>query len=151
LVSFAVVLTGFGLAALVRALIGSSKWVSAAAYVVLPVVVAVAAFPGLTGVLSDQPKRTVTAATIQGSVPRLGLDFNAQRRAVLDNHVRRTLLLADDIGAGRVARPDLVIWPENSSDIDPLRNADAYARISAAAAEVKVPILVGAVLVLPDG
>ena len=30
----------------------------------------------------------VTVAVVQGNVPRLGLDFNAQRRAVLDNHVR---------------------------------------------------------------
>ena len=33
------------------------------------------------------PVRTVTIAAVQGNVPRLGLDFNAQRRAVLDNHV----------------------------------------------------------------
>ncbi len=38
---------------------------------------------------------TVTVAAIQGSVPRLGLDFNAQRKAVLDNHVARTLALAE--------------------------------------------------------
>ena len=61
-------------------------------------------------------------AVIQGNVPRLGLDFNAQRRAVLDNHVARTEELAADVAAGRVARPDFVIWPENSSYIDPFRN-----------------------------
>ena len=61
-----------------------------------------------------------------------GLDFNAERRAVLDNHV------AGHPGRRRVGRrrrpaaPDLVVWPENSSDIDPLRNADAAAVINAA-------------------
>ncbi|MDJ0472003.1 apolipoprotein N-acyltransferase, partial [Rhodococcus fascians] len=45
---------------------------------------------------------TVTVALVQGNVPRLGLDFNAQRRAVLDNHVQRTIELADDIDSGRV-------------------------------------------------
>ena len=35
-----------------------------------------------------------TVAIVQGNVPRLGLDFNAQRRAVLDNHVDATLALA---------------------------------------------------------
>lgn len=89
---------------------------------------------------------TVTVALVQGNVPRLGLDFNAQRRAVLDNHVARTIDLAADIESGRVRTPDLVIWPENSSDIDPLRNPDAAARIDAAARAVGVPILVGAVL-----
>jgi apolipoprotein N-acyltransferase len=67
----------------------------------------------------------VTVAVVQGNVPRLGLDFNAQRRAVLDNHVRATLDLARRVEGGRTPRPDLVVWPENSSDIDPLRNPDA--------------------------
>jgi hypothetical protein len=62
-------------------------------------------------------------------VPRLGLDFNSQRRAVLDNHVRQTLRLAGDVKSGLVPQPRLVIWPENSSDIDPIANADAAAQI----------------------
>ena len=51
----------------------------------------------------DDP--TVTVAAVQGNVPRLGLDFNAQRRAVLDNHVRETLRLAEDVRAGRAPQP----------------------------------------------
>ncbi|MET9289129.1 apolipoprotein N-acyltransferase [Nocardia beijingensis] len=98
----------------------------------------------------DAGDRTVTVAAIQGSVPRLGLDFNEQRRAVLDNHVRRTDELADEVAAGRAPRPDVVIWPENSSDIDPLRNADAAAMITAASERIGAPILVGAVLINPD-
>ncbi|MFG1924822.1 apolipoprotein N-acyltransferase [Cryptosporangium sp. NPDC048952] len=95
------------------------------------------------------PKATgqnVTVAVIQGNVPRLGLDFNAQRRAVLDNHVTRTLTLARDVAAGKAKQPDLVIWPENASDIDPLINEDARAEIDEAASAIKAPILVGAVL-----
>ncbi|WP_436536905.1 apolipoprotein N-acyltransferase [Actinoplanes sp. HUAS TT8] len=87
-----------------------------------------------------------TVAIVQGNVPRLGLDFNAQRRAVLDNHVNATKQLATDVAAGKQPKPDLVIWPENSSDIDPLRNQDASDEISEAAREIGVPILVGAVL-----
>jgi apolipoprotein N-acyltransferase len=87
----------------------------------------------------------VTVAIVQGNVPRLGLDFNAQRRAVLDNHVQATLDLAADVQAGRLPRPDVVIWPENSSDIDPIRNLDAADAIDRAAAAVGVPVLVGAV------
>ena len=93
----------------------------------------------------------MTIAAVQGNVPRLGLDFNAQRRAVLDNHVRVTEQLAADVAAGRRPQPDLVIWPENSSDIDPLRNVDAAAQIDRAARAIKAPILVGAVLLNPDG
>jgi apolipoprotein N-acyltransferase len=79
-------------------------------------------------------------------VPRLGLDFNAQRRAVLDDHVQETLRLAAEVQAGRAPRPDLVVWPENSSDIDPYRNPDAAADISTAARAIGAPVLVGAVV-----
>jgi apolipoprotein N-acyltransferase len=93
------------------------------------------------------PTRTV--AVIQGDVPRAGLDFNAQRRAVLDNHVDRTLDLARRVADGEAAQPDLVLWPENSSDIDPYRNADANAEIDRAAARIGAPILVGAIVTGP--
>ena len=76
-------------------------------------------------------------------MPRLGLEFNAQRRAVLDNHVRETLRLAEDVRAGRAPQPQFVIWPEDSSDIDPLVNPDAAQQISAAAEAIGAPILVG--------
>ncbi|MDN5918473.1 MAG: apolipoprotein N-acyltransferase [Pseudonocardia sp.] len=102
---------------------------------------------GLVPPQAGPPQQTVTVAAIQGNVPRLGLEFNAQRRAVLDNHVRETERLAADVAAGRMPQPDIVIWPENSSDIDPLRNADAAAVIDQAATAIKAPILVGAVLV----
>ncbi|BBX96748.1 apolipoprotein N-acyltransferase [Mycobacterium lacus] len=92
---------------------------------------------------------TVTVAAVQGNVPRLGFDFNAQRRAVLDNHVRETQLLAEDVRAGVAPQPQFVIWPENASDIDPLANADAGQQISAAADAIGAPILLGTVLDLP--
>ncbi|WP_082698519.1 apolipoprotein N-acyltransferase [Mycobacterium sp. GA-2829] len=92
----------------------------------------------------------VTVAVVQGNVPRLGLDFNAQRRAVLDNHVRQTLQLAEDIRSGRAAQPQFVIWPENSSDIDPLLNDDARRQITRATTAIGAPILVGAVLARPE-
>ena len=89
---------------------------------------------------------SVTVAAVQGNVPRLGLDFNAQRRAVLDNHVRETMRLAEDVRAGAAAQPQFVIWPEDSSDIDPLVNADAGQLITQAADAIGAPILVGTVL-----
>ncbi len=89
-------------------------------------------------------------AIVQGDVPQSGLDFNAQRRAVLDNHVQQTLALAQDVAAGRQQRPDFVLWPENASDIDPYRNADARTAIDAAARTMEVPILVGTVVTDPQ-
>ena len=89
---------------------------------------------------------SVTVAVVQGNVPRLGLQFNTQRRAVLDNHVRETMRLADDVRAGSAPQPQFVIWPEDSSDIDPLLNVDAGQEIQAAAQAIGAPILVGTVL-----
>ncbi|MFI6957926.1 apolipoprotein N-acyltransferase [Nocardia sp. NPDC050408] len=120
---------------------------AAVTLVVIPITGAIlrTALPG-----PEQGDRTITVAAIQGSVPRLGLDFNAQRRAVLDNHVRRTEELARAVAGGKTRKPDVVIWPENSSDIDPLRNADAAAEITEASEQIGAPILVGAVLVNGD-
>jgi apolipoprotein N-acyltransferase len=117
------------------------RWLPALAG--LAVVVAAAGVAAGAGDWQTSGTRDYTVAVVQGNVPRLGLDFNAQREAVLRNHVNATLELAADADAGRVARPDLVLWPENASDIDPLKNPDARALIDGAARAVGVPILVG--------
>ncbi|WP_435821849.1 apolipoprotein N-acyltransferase [Micromonospora taraxaci] len=119
--------------------------------VAVPAALAVALTAGalLVPVAAAGSGATVTVAIVQGNVPRLGLDFNAQRQAVLNNHVDATLELAARVAAGQQDQPDLVVWPENSSDIDPLRNPTAGARISQAADTVRAPILVGAVLLGP--
>jgi apolipoprotein N-acyltransferase len=91
----------------------------------------------------------VTVAVVQGNVPRLGLEFNAQRRAVLDNHVSETMRLAEDVHAGTAAAPQFVIWPEDSSDIDPFVNADAAQEITEAAEAIGAPILIGTALDVP--
>ncbi|MFC4947774.1 apolipoprotein N-acyltransferase [Pseudonocardia sp. GCM10023141] len=154
LLSFVTVLAGLALGELLRRVVTRDGGVRG--FVTPAVLAALAMVTGPLAALvpatpSPKPERTVTIAAVQGNVPRLGLDFNAQRRAVLDNHVNETLKLAADVAAGTKPKPDLVIWPENSSDIDPLQNADAAAQIDRAARAVGVPILVGAVLRNPDG
>ncbi|OZD10276.1 apolipoprotein N-acyltransferase [Rhodococcus sp. 06-235-1A] len=154
LLSFAVALTGTGSASLLVAISrrqGVKSFVGPVAATIVASVVAVALLPTLHSNEAEDGGRTVTIAAVQGSVPRLGLDFNAQRRAVLDNHVRETMALAAEVDAGRQAAPDLVVWPENASDIDPLRNSDAATLITQASVAVGAPILVGTVLVNADG
>ncbi|KUI37904.1 apolipoprotein N-acyltransferase [Mycobacterium sp. IS-1590] len=160
LLSFAVVLVGFSLTAMVFEVV--QWWRRDDAQTAPPAVVvpglcisAVLLATALTwphvrqSGLGAGDEQSVTVAVVQGNVPRLGLDFNAQRRAVLDNHVRETLRLAEDVRAGRAPRPMFVVWPENSSDIDPLANPDARELISSAAAAIDAPILVGAVVEAP--
>ena len=156
LVSFAVAVLGTSLCALVieigrRQERRSTATLLVAGGCVCAVVLAtVVAAPGVRAAAAATDGEEITVAAIQGNVPRLGLDFNSQRRAVLDNHVRQTLQLAADVKAGRAPQPRFVVWPENSSDIDPLANADAAEQISAAARAIGVPILVGAVVDRPE-
>jgi apolipoprotein N-acyltransferase len=91
--------------------------------------------------------KTAVVAAIQGDVPRartLAEQLNAF--TVTLNHVAATDKLAQAVAAGREARPDLVIWPENSTDIDPTKYPPIYEQIASAAAAIDRPILVGAVL-----
>jgi apolipoprotein N-acyltransferase len=151
---FGVVLCGFGLCEVLRQVLAHRATgqvprragAAAALTFLVPVAAAFAALPLVSNSAEDG---SVTVAAVQGNVPRLGLEFNAQRRAVLDNHVRRTLQLAADVKAGKVPQPNFVLWPENSSDIDPYRNGDARIVIDEAAKAIGVPISVGAV-VTPD-
>ncbi|MGK2882042.1 MAG: apolipoprotein N-acyltransferase [Mycobacterium sp.] len=162
LLSFAITLSGFSIAALAMEIVrwwragerASGDVASAPPAVVLPgicicvVLLATAVvWPSVhkSGAGSGEDPNVVVAA-VQGNVPRLGLEFNAQRRAVLDYHVNETLRLAEDVRRGAQAQPVFVVWPENSSDIDPLANADAAAQITVAADAIGVPILVGGVV-----
>lgn len=93
----------------------------------------------------------VTVALVQGNVPELGMGFLGEPRAVLDNHVEATRQLAAAVRAGTIPRPDLVIWPENASDLDPYADASARADIGAAVRTIDAPTLVGALVATPDG
>jgi apolipoprotein N-acyltransferase len=102
------------------------------------------------GQSSDTGPAYLTAAVIQGDVPDTGLDAFGQRAAVLDNHVRVTEQLAAQVAAGKAPQPELVVWPENASDLDPYANPDARALIQQAVDAIKAPVLVGAVVADPD-
>ncbi|KQX49786.1 MULTISPECIES: apolipoprotein N-acyltransferase [unclassified Streptomyces] len=153
---FAVALCGFGLYEAYRRIrtyratgtVPRGPLAVAALSVLLPVTGALAALPLVDDSAEDG---TATVAAVQGNVPRLGLDFNSQRRAVLDNHVARTRELAADVKAGRAPQPDFVLWPENSSDIDPYANADAADVIDGAVRAIGVPTVIGAVVTPETG
>ncbi len=133
-----------------RTSVTGRPWVSRLAALTLPAVLLVlpllAGVASLPAVQTGAGAPTVPIALMQGNVPEPGLEFNARRRAVLDMHAAETARLAAAVRAGTVPAPRLVLWPENSSDIDPYRNPDAAAVIDKAAREIGVPILVGAVV-----
>ncbi|HEU4512877.1 MAG TPA: apolipoprotein N-acyltransferase [Nocardioidaceae bacterium] len=94
----------------------------------------------------EEPTDVVSVAAVQGDVPGEGMAAFAERRVVLENHVEATHELADRVEAGRSPRPDLVVWPENSTDIDPFADATVYADIQGAVDAIGVPVLVGAMV-----
>jgi apolipoprotein N-acyltransferase len=79
-------------------------------------------------------------AAVQGNVPNRGLDSFSQAREVLRNHVTGTEALLGTVAPGEL---DVVLWPENSSDIDPTADLEAGEAIGAVALALDAPILVG--------
>ena len=96
--------------------------------------------------------KTAEVAAIQGNVPRargsLAAQLNDELQVTL-NHATATGKLAAKVAAGTLPRPDLVVWPENSTDVDPTQDAQVYDEIASAASAIGRPILVGAVLQNP--
>jgi apolipoprotein N-acyltransferase len=158
LVSFAVALSGTLLAAAALAAVRLRKTreqspralrtaLSAGGALVLSAAVLLAGF--LVPVPTNATDH-VRIAVVQGNVQQPGMHFLGRPMQILDNHVSATLKLAADIKAGRVPKPDLVLWPENSSDLDPFSNPAAYDKITQAVQAVGVPVLVGALVDGPD-
>jgi len=88
----------------------------------------------------------VTVAVIQGDVPGTGADGLGQQEEVLRNHADLTQTYADRVAAGTLPAADLVLWPENSSDIDPFASPGAEELIDDAVRAAGVPTLVGTIL-----
>lgn len=149
MVTFGVALAGGILAAAVAALLPRARgWRRRLAAVPALALAALVVFaPGAIPTPTAGPQARVLG--IQGNVPQAGLEFNAQRRAVLDNHAAVTHAAARSVRVGAQPQPDLVVWPENASDIDPLRNPDAARVIRSAVRDIDAPVIVGTVLEQP--
>ena len=91
--------------------------------------------PGLT-------QGSVNVLAIQGNVPRLGLDFNSRAEEVFNYHLKETNVALRE----KTVNPDLIVWPENSVDIDPFKNSRIGDKLSDLAKRAGVPVIVGAVL-----
>ncbi|HTP15407.1 MAG TPA: apolipoprotein N-acyltransferase [Streptosporangiaceae bacterium] len=86
-------------------------------------------------------------AAVQGDVPHArNLPGLLRASTVTQNHAAATERLAAWVRARTRPAPGVVIWPENSTDLDPGRYPSIYAAIAAAVDAVDRPVLVGAVL-----
>jgi apolipoprotein N-acyltransferase len=86
-----------------------------------------------------QQDGTLRVGAVQGNVAEPGLGSFANRAEVLNNHLEGTYALAQ-----RDVDLDVVLWPENGSDLDPQEAPDVAAALDDAASAVGAPILVGA-------
>lgn len=83
---------------------------------------------------------TIKVAWVQGNLANEGLDSFARAREVTENHSDVSVALAQQLGGNSV---DLVIWPENASDIDPRADAETAAVVTRAAAALNAPVVLG--------
>lgn len=111
----------------------------------LVAVCAAMALPSLATYNLDE-RGTATVALVQGNVPPPENDILAHHRQVTENHVQATVDLAADVADGSAPAPDFVLWPENSTAVDPFRDTSTNAAIVRASAAIGVPILVGAIV-----
>lgn len=87
-------------------------------------------------------KKDFSFVAVQGGVPELGLEFNARATAVFENHLRATRAYL----AQRNGTPDVILWPENSVDVDPMQTPFIKERIQSLVDEYSTPLILGAVL-----
>ena len=154
LVTFAVALTGAMLVwTVLRAVAARGR-----ARVLLPALgLATSAAIVLGGLVAPAvgrpaPAETVNVGMVQGNVPNVGeMSILGERMQVLRNHADGVHELADSVRSGEYPEPDMVVLPENASDIDPFRDPEAAEIIDEAAADVGVPLLWGMSRLNDDG
>ncbi|MGJ3509625.1 apolipoprotein N-acyltransferase [Enemella sp. A6] len=88
----------------------------------------------------------VNVAVVQGNVFGVGINAMGRARSMPNNHLAETTKLMARAHAGQVPMPDLVVWPESSTDADPTRDARTRASVQAATEVSGLPVLVGAVM-----
>ena len=151
LLSFLVAVTGAMLAWLVLCVAarrGTSRRRLALAVVATAATAGVALAGGLLPVDGAGPgQRIATVAAVQGDVPHArSLPDLLRASTVTQNHAAATRALAAQVASGARPAPDMVIWPENSTDLDPTQYPAIYATIATAVAAIDRPVLVGALL-----
>jgi apolipoprotein N-acyltransferase len=128
LVTFAVVVTGFGLA----------HWLPRlkAAWALLPFAAALAVGPLVT-VDAQNGQRTV--AVVQGNAPDIGLGLLTASDTLRANHLRKTAELSALVHGGSIPKPDFAVWPESAT-----RTRDRDPVLDRAVDDLGVPVLVSA-------
>jgi apolipoprotein N-acyltransferase len=89
---------------------------------------------------------SVRVGIVQGNIPGRGIEAMGRARSVTNNHLSETINLMTKVRLGQEPEPDFLLWPENSTDIDPTVDPITRQTVQAAAKVANRPILVGAVM-----
>lgn len=148
LVGFAVVLTGFGLAALLSRLWRTRKaWDRAlvwpAVFTVLPAAAGLAVWPTIGTEAQDG---SLTVGSVQGNAPDIGLALQGQRGVLRANALAESARLLQKVQSGQAPKPDLLLWPETST---PLDGDDPG--VDQVVSAFGAPAIIGALVRTPDG
>ena len=85
------------------------------------VILVLFAIPSLTVIPTEPTNGSMVIAAVQGNA-NAGLFANVERGSILRNHLEATKLIPSKAAGKKV---DLVVWPENASDINPLADVGA--------------------------
>ena len=138
LLTFLVALTGGTLAWLVLAAIGRDRSTRRLALPAVAVVAAagVAAAGAALPVDPASGRPTAVVAAVQGDVPHArNLPQLLNDSVVTQDRARPPPKLAAQVRAGHRPEPDIVIWPENSTNLDPFFYPAIYQEVSGAVAD----------------
>ena len=106
------------------------------------IVAAAFLLPALTPIPTEPTNGSMVIAAVQGNA-NAGLFANVERGSILRNHLSATQLIKSKAHGQKV---DLVVWPENASDINPLADAGAGDTIRRLVDQkLQVPLIFGTI------
>ncbi len=95
--------------------------------------------------IGGQPTRTMNVAIVQGNIPEPGTENRAL--AVTQNHVDATRELLEE----SMLKPEMILWPESSSDRDVRLDGKAGEMVFGLVNEVGIPLVMGTQEYISEG
>ncbi|MEO0067346.1 MAG: hypothetical protein RJB63_471 [Actinomycetota bacterium] len=119
-----------------------SGWRTAGSIYSIALTVFLVSLPASTTLPASAEHGSLVIAAVQGNA-NAGLFANAERGSILRNHLEATKLIP---GKAKGQKIDLVVWPENASDINPLGDAVAGDTIRRLVDDkLEVPLIFGTI------
>ena len=89
---------------------------------------------------------SATLGWVQGGAPGGGIYGIGSARSTTIRHANNTLNLGREVSEGREPQPDVVVWPENATDMDPGSDPETRRLINTSITAIRAPLLVGTIL-----